>query len=42
MLAEKAKKYRMYVVAQIPERDGAKRYSTGVLIDRDGNLVGKY
>ena len=42
MLAEKAKKYKMYVVAQIPERDGAKRYSTGVIIDRDGNLVGKY
>lgn len=42
MLAEKAKRHRMYIAAQIPEKDGDKRYSTGVLIDRDGNLVGKY
>ncbi len=41
-LGEIAKKYGMYIVAGIYERDGAVVYNTAVLIGRDGGLVGKY
>ena len=37
-----AKKHRIYIVAGIYERDGPIIYNTSVLIDRDGNLAGKY
>lgn len=41
-LAEKARKYATYVAASLLERDGDRRYNTGILLDRSGNLVGKY
>lgn len=41
-LGEVARNRRLYVVAGILERDGETVYNTSVLIDRDGNLAGKY
>jgi len=41
-LGEKARKYGMYVVAGLTERDGATDYNTAVLIDRHGRVAGKY
>jgi len=41
-LAEKARKYGMYVCASLSERDGDRIYNTGVIIDRSGAIVGKY
>ena len=41
-LAEKARQLHAYVAASLLERDGARLYNTGVLIDRQGSLVGKY
>jgi len=37
-----AKKHGMYLVAGLVERDAPCIYNTGVLIDPDGQLVGKY
>lgn len=37
-----AKKYRMYIIAGIYERDGDAVYNTAVLIGRDGKIAGKY
>jgi predicted amidohydrolase len=37
-----AKKRRTYVAAGIYEREGPAIYNTAVLIDRGGNLIGKY
>jgi predicted amidohydrolase len=42
VVAEIAAKHRMYVVLPIPERDGEKLYNTCALIDRTGQVVGKY
>ncbi len=39
---EAAKKAGMYVVAGIYERDGSLLYNTALLIDRQGNVAGKY
>jgi len=41
-LAASARKYRMYVAASLSEREGQCLYNTGVLIDREGRIVGKY
>ena len=41
-LGKLAEKHGLYVVAGILERDGETVYNTSVLIDRDGNLAGKY
>jgi predicted amidohydrolase len=41
-LGERARKYGMYIVAGLTERDGAACYNTAVLIDRHGNVAGKY
>lgn len=41
-IGEKARKHNMYVVAGLIERDGSAIYNTGVLIDRQGKLAGKY
>ena len=41
-LGESARKYGMYVVAGLIERDGHAIYNTSVLIDRSGNVAGKY
>jgi len=37
-----ARKYRLYIVAGILERNGDTVFNTAVLIDRNGNLAGKY
>jgi len=42
ILGEAARKYRLYVVAGIYEREGPLIYNTALLIDRDGNVAGKY
>jgi predicted amidohydrolase len=41
-LGESARKYGMYIVAGLIERDGRAAYNTCVLIDRHGNVAGKY
>jgi len=41
-LGESARKYGMYIVAGLIERDGHAAYNTCVLIDRHGNVAGKY
>lgn len=42
LLGEVARKWGMYVVAGIAERDGTLVYNTALLIGRNGELVGKY
>jgi predicted amidohydrolase len=41
-LGESARKHGMYIVAGLIERDIAAAYNTTVLIDRHGNVAGKY
>jgi predicted amidohydrolase len=41
-LGDLARKRNSYVVAGLYERDGNTMYNTAVLIDRKGNLAGKY
>jgi predicted amidohydrolase len=41
-LGERARRYGMYIVAGLIERDGPAAYNTSVLIDRQGNVAGKY
>ena len=41
-LAEKARKYGMYVCASLSEREGDRIYNTGIIIDRSGAIIGKY
>ena len=41
-LGRKARQYHMYIVAGMFELDGAKTYDTAVLIDRRGQVAGKY
>ena len=41
-LGEVARERSAYIVAGIYEREGAAIYNTAVLIDRDGNVAGKY
>jgi predicted amidohydrolase len=42
ILGEAAKKAGIYVVAGIYEREGSLVYNTAILIDRQGNVAGKY
>jgi predicted amidohydrolase len=42
LLAEKARKYGCYVIVCLRERDGDRLYAAAVLIDRSGNIAGKY
>ncbi|MFO7945269.1 MAG: carbon-nitrogen hydrolase family protein [Armatimonadota bacterium] len=41
-LGEVADEYDMYIVAGIYEWDGQSIYNTAILLDRDGNLAGRY
>ena len=41
-LGELARRHNSYVAAGIFEREGVAVYNTAVLLDRSGNLVGKY
>ena len=41
-LGEVAKKNNLYIVAGLLEKEGGVVYNTAVLIDRKGNLAGKY
>lgn len=41
-LGQLAKKYNMYIVAGIYEKEGSVVYNTAVLLGRDGELRGKY
>jgi len=41
-LAEMARKHTMYVAASLREKDGEAHYNTGILIDRAGEIIGKY
>jgi predicted amidohydrolase len=41
-LGEVARRHRSYVVAGIFEREGHAVYNTAVLIDREGNVAGRY
>jgi len=42
MIASHARRYRMYVVAPIFERDGQTLYNTAAIFDRRGQVLGKY
>ena len=42
VLGEMARRYKLYVVAGIYERDGPAVYNTALLIDREGKVAGKY
>jgi predicted amidohydrolase len=41
-LGEFARKHKVYLVGGLYEREGQVVYNTAVLLDRDGNLAGKY
>ena len=41
-LGERARAHHMYIVAGLTERDGRRVYNTAVLIDRQGNVAGRY
>jgi predicted amidohydrolase len=41
-IGAKARQYHMYIVAGLTEQVGSEIYNTAVLIDRFGNLAGKY
>jgi len=41
-LAIKARQYNSYIIVGMLELDGEKTYDTAVLIDRRGNIAGKY
>jgi predicted amidohydrolase len=41
-LGEFSRKHKAYVAAGIYEREGAVVYNTAVLLDREGNIAGKY
>jgi predicted amidohydrolase len=41
-LGETARKYGIYLVAGLTEQEGSAAYNTAVLIDRKGNVAGKY
>jgi predicted amidohydrolase len=41
-LGQKARQYHTYIIAGMLELDGGKSYDTAVLIDRKGQVAGKY
>lgn len=41
-LAELARRYKTWIVCAMPERDGEKVYNSCILINRDGEPVGRY
>ena len=41
-IARLAKQYHMYVICPIREQAGDEQYNTAVLIDRQGQVIGKY
>lgn len=41
-IAQIARRYNMYVVAPIYEREADKVFNTAVIFDRKGNIIGKY
>ena len=41
-VADIARRYKMYIIAPICERDQDKVYNTSVIFDREGNIMGKY
>ncbi len=41
-LAVEAKKYHTYIVCPLDRMDGATRYNTAVLLDREGKIAGTY
>jgi predicted amidohydrolase len=41
-LGRLAKRHRLWIVAGLYERAGARVYNTAVLVDRDGRLAGRY
>jgi hexosaminidase len=41
-IAAIAKKHNMYIIAPVYEADGEKIYNTAVIIDRQGNIIGKH
>lgn len=42
MVAEIARKYKMYIIAPIYEATNGKVYNTAVVFDRQGNIMGKH
>ncbi|MBP5237223.1 MAG: carbon-nitrogen hydrolase family protein [Clostridia bacterium] len=42
LIAQKAKEYNCYMVFNLPEVEDGFFYNTSVLIDREGNIAGKY
>lgn len=42
LMREKAKKYNTYIVMNFHEKSGGKIYNTSLLLDRRGNMAGKY
>jgi predicted amidohydrolase len=42
MIADKARRYRTYVVVSLHESEAGVFYNTAVLIDRNGRIAGKY
>jgi len=42
MLMERARKYQMYVVAPLYERRGEALYNVALIIDRQGEIAGRY
>lgn len=41
-VAQIARRYKMYVIAPIYERDGRKVFNTAVIFDRKGSIIGKH
>lgn len=41
-LGELAKRYRMMIVASLPEKQGSLLFNTAVIIGRNGELIGRY
>jgi beta-ureidopropionase len=41
-IAEIAKRYQMYIIAPLYELEGDKVYNTAVIIDRNGDIMGKH